>query len=61
MQVDRSPFVVGGYRYLGTQGAAGGFTGKVNRLYVYHAPAGTLTKADFDAIRTYVGNALPAP
>jgi len=56
-----SPFVVGGYRYLGTQAAAGGYTGKVNRLYVYHAPGGTFAKADYDAIRNWVATVKPIP
>jgi hypothetical protein len=54
-----SPFMVGGHRNAGTGPVGLGYNGKINRLYVYHAPAGTFTKANFDTIRTYVNDALP--
>ncbi len=56
-----SALVLGGARANGTGGVFGGYIGKVNRLYVYHAPGGTFSKADLDAIRSYVQGAAPLP
>ena len=56
-----SPLTIGAYRYQGTSAPSNGFIGKINRMYVYHAPSGTFSKADFDTIRTYVKDALPRP
>jgi hypothetical protein len=54
------PLVVGAARaYDGA--ILGGHIGRVNRLYVFHAPAGTFTAADFAAIREAVANAGPIP
>jgi hypothetical protein len=54
-----NPFGIGGLISQGTPEAPYG--GKVNRLYVFHAPPGTFTSADFETIRTYVANAAPLP
>jgi hypothetical protein len=56
-----SPFMVGGFRPTPASGAAGAWYGKVNRLYVYHAPGGTFSAADFATIRGYVSGAAPLP
>lgn len=56
-----SALVLGGARLNGTGGTFGGYIGKVNRLYVYHAPPNTFSKADFDTIRAYVSSAAPLP
>lgn len=53
-----SPFMVGGHR---SGGAGGPWFGKINRLYVYHAPGGTFSAADFATIRSYVSGAAPLP
>jgi hypothetical protein len=56
-----SPFIIGGARLHGTGALFASYLGKINRLYVYHAPGGTFAKADFDAVRAYVQNAMPLP
>lgn len=56
-----SAFVIGGARGNGTGAALGPWLGKVNRLYVYHAPGGTFTAADFAAIRAFVKDVTPLP
>lgn len=56
-----SPFMVGGHRSGGTGGPGAAWLGKINRLYVYHAPGGTFTAADFATIRGYVSGAAPLP
>jgi len=56
-----SPFMVGGFRGSGTGGTGGSWLGKVNRLYVYHAPGGTFSAADFATIRAFVKDAAPLP
>jgi hypothetical protein len=54
-----SPVVIGGARLQGTGSPFGTFIGKVNRMYVYHAPMGTFANGDFDTIRSYVKTATP--
>jgi hypothetical protein len=56
-----SPFIIGGARLHGTGVLFATHLGKINRLYVYHAPGGTFAKADFDAVRAYVQTATPLP
>jgi hypothetical protein len=54
-----SPFVIGGAG-SGTT-TYGYYVGTINRLYVFHAPAGTFAPTDFATIRTFVANAQPLP
>jgi len=54
-----SAFGIGGLIMQGTPAAP--WAGKINRLYVFHAPPGTFGVAGFDAIRTYVASATPLP
>ncbi len=54
-----SAFAIGGLASAGTPSS--GYLGQVNRLYVFHAPAGTFAVADFAAIRAWVANAAPVP
>ena len=56
-----SAFMLGGFRVSGTGGIGGPWLGKVNRLYVYHAPGGTFSAADFATIRAFVQDAAPRP
>jgi hypothetical protein len=53
------PLAIGGVVLQGTPQLPYG--GKVNRLYVFHAPANTFGSADFQMIRSYVANAAPLP
>lgn len=56
-----SPAMIGGFRGMGTGAVGGAYRGKVNRLYVYHAPGGTFSASDFTTIRNFVAAAAPLP
>ncbi|NOU27451.1 MAG: hypothetical protein HOO96_06030 [Polyangiaceae bacterium] len=57
-----TPLSVGVARVGGPAGSLIGYwPGRLNRFYVYHAPAGTLGPADFARARDYVRGAHPIP
>jgi hypothetical protein len=55
-----TPLSLGGAHLAGGS-VIGSWIGKVNRLYVYHAPPGMLSNTDFEDIRAYVKSAAPLP